>query len=264
MVSPASKPVSHWLGDDMLRIPSVWFGAIWIALLLHLDWHLGRAGHDHVSFDMQHHWLIAIPAFVPIAWLALRNWPARALRAGLIITGLGVLLGQVVEPLGESLLYQVGMEPLTNPARWRIFAQFLAAGIVVLYLAVIWLRRLERQRDRATLAVISRFNDAFNRHDVDAIMAAMTEDCVFENTRPAPDGERVEGQARVRATWEEFFRRSPKAMFEVEEIVTAGERCVVRWSYHWLRDGVPGHVRGVDVFRVKDGRVAEKLSYVKG
>ena len=33
-----------------------------------------------------------------------------------------------------------------------------------------------------------------------------------------------------------------------------------RWRYEW--DG--GHVRGVDVFRVRDGKVAEKLSYVKG
>lgn len=248
----------------MLRKASVWFGALWIGLLLHLDWHLGRPGHDHVSFDMQHHWLLAIPAFVPIAWLALRNWPAWAFRAGLIITALGVLLGQLVEPLGESLLYQSGMEPFSNGVRWRIFAQFLVAGLVVLYLSLLWLRRLERQRDQATIAVIERFNDAFNRHDVDAIMAAMTDDCVFENTRPAPDGERVEGQARVRGVWEEFFRRSPKAIFEAEEMIAAGDRCVVRWVYHWVRDGVPGHVRGVDIFRIRDGRVAEKLSYVKG
>jgi ketosteroid isomerase-like protein len=248
----------------MLRTGSVWLGALWIGLLLHLDWHLGRPGHDHASFDMQHHWLLAIPAFVPIAWLALRNWPAHALRGALIITGLGVALGQVVEPLGESLLYRVGMEPFTNGVRWRIFAQFLGAGLVVLYFSLLWLRRLEQQRDRATLLVIEHFNDAFNRHDVDAIMASMTDDCVFENTRPAPDGERVEGQARVRAVWEEFFRRSPKAIFEAEEMFAAGDRCVVRWVYHWVRDGVPGHVRGVDIFRIRDGRVAAKLSYVKG
>lgn len=117
---------------------------------------------------------------------------------------------------------------------------------------------------QATLAAVERFNEAFNRHDVDAIMAAMTEDCVFENTRPVPDGERFEGQAAVRGQWERFFARSPQARFETEEIFAAGDRCVVRWVYHWVRDGKPGHVRGVDVFRVRDGRIAEKLSYVKG
>ena len=79
---------------------------------------------------------------------------------------------------------------------------------------------------------IERFNEAFNRHDVNAIMSWMTEDCVFENTRPAPDGTRIPGQAAVRAFWEEFFRRSPQAHFETEELIAAGDRCIVRWTTH--------------------------------
>ena len=116
----------------------------------------------------------------------------------------------------------------------------------------------------ATRTAVEGFNEAFNRHDVDAIMSWMTEDCVFENTRPAPDGTRIAGQTAVRAFWEEFFRRSPQARFETEELITAGDRCIVRWIYTWVRDGTPGRVRGVDVFRVRDGKIAEKLSYVKG
>ncbi len=115
-----------------------------------------------------------------------------------------------------------------------------------------------------TLATIERFNEAFNRHDIDAIMDAMTDDCLFDNTRPRPDGERFEGQDAVRGYWEHFFERSPHARFEEEETFVAGDRCVVRWVYHWVKDGTPGHVRGVDVFRVRDGKVSEKLAYVKG
>src|SRR5262245_41769649 len=81
-----------------------------------------------------------------------------------------------------------------------------------------------------TRAVIERFNEAFNRHDVDAIMQCMTADCVFENTRPAPDGTRLVGQAAVRAFWEEFFARSPQARFDAEDLFAAGDRCVVRWT----------------------------------
>jgi len=116
----------------------------------------------------------------------------------------------------------------------------------------------------ATRNTVTRFNEAFNRHDVDAVMALMTEDCLFDSTRPPPDGERLVGQAQVRKFWEEFVQRSPHARFETEEVVAAGDRCVVRWSYHWVRDGKPGRVRGIDLFRVREGRVAEKLSYVKG
>lgn len=118
--------------------------------------------------------------------------------------------------------------------------------------------------DPPTHAVVERFNEAFNHHDVDAIMGLMTDDCVFENTRPAPNGERLVGQVAVRQAWEELFRRSPQARFEAEELFACGDRCVVRWTYHWARDGEAGHVRGVDLFRVRGGRVAEKLSYVKG
>ncbi|HVM41708.1 MAG TPA: nuclear transport factor 2 family protein [Acidimicrobiia bacterium] len=112
---------------------------------------------------------------------------------------------------------------------------------------------------RATIETVERFNEAFNAHDVDAVMAAMTDDCAFESTSP-PDGERHEGAAAVRLVWEAFFSENPSARFETEEIVACSDRATVRWRYTY--DG--GQVRGVDVFRVRDGKVAEKLSYVKG
>lgn len=116
-----------------------------------------------------------------------------------------------------------------------------------------------------TLALIQHFHDAFNRHDVEAIMDLMTANCVFENTYPPPDGERYEGQAAVRAFWERLFAESPQAFFEVEDIFACQDRGVIRWRYHWVSaEGTPGHIRGVDIFRVSDGKVAEKLSYVKG
>jgi ketosteroid isomerase-like protein len=116
----------------------------------------------------------------------------------------------------------------------------------------------------ATLAAVESFNAAFNQHDLNKVMAAMTEDCVFDSTRPPPDGERIVGQTAMRAYWQGFFDRSPQARFETEEIVALHDRCAVRWVYHWVRDGRPGHVRGMDLFRVRDGTVAETLSYVKG
>ncbi len=110
-----------------------------------------------------------------------------------------------------------------------------------------------------TAATVARFAAAFDAQDVDAVMAAMTDDCVFETTAP-PDGRRHVGRDAVRAAWAAFFRESAGAVFEAEEQIVSGDRAVVRWRYSW--DG--GHVRGIDVFRVRDGLVAEKASYVKG
>ena len=91
-------------------------------------------------------------------------------------------------------------------------------------------------------------------------MALMTDDCVFETTWPPPAGERVVGQPAVRAFWERFFGQSPEATIDIEELFACDDRATMRWLYRW--DG--GHVRGVDVYRLRDGKVAEKLSYVKG
>ena len=116
----------------------------------------------------------------------------------------------------------------------------------------------------ATLEAVDRFNDAFNRHDVDAVMAAMTDDCVFESTSP-PFGERHVGQAAVRQAWIDFFAASPTAHFDGEDVIATGDRCVVQWRYSWTNDdGSASALRGVDVLRVRDGRVAEKFAYVKG
>ena len=113
--------------------------------------------------------------------------------------------------------------------------------------------------------LILRFNDALNARDLETMMALQTEDCVFENTYPPPDGARYVGQSAVRSFWGDFFRSSAESHIEVEEIFALGERVVMRWVYRWLDEqGQEGHIRGVDLYRLRDGLIAEKLSYVKG
>ncbi len=56
-------------------------------------------------------------------------------------------------------------------------------------------------------AVLARFSHAFGSGDVEAIMALMTEDCVFEATSPPPDGRRHVGADAVREVWEGLLRR---------------------------------------------------------
>ena len=107
--------------------------------------------------------------------------------------------------------------------------------------------------------VVEAFGAAWADHDLDAALGLVTEDCVFDATGPAPDGMRHVGRAAIRQAWEPIFSDA-SSRFEPEETFAAGDRVVQLWRYTW--DG--GHVRGVDVFRVRDGKVAEKLSYVKG
>ena len=117
----------------------------------------------------------------------------------------------------------------------------------------------------SAVRLVIDFNDAFNRHDVDGMMKLLSDDCVFENTSPAPDGTVYSGREAVTQFWQDFFRESPHAHIEIEEIFGYGFRCIMRWRYDWVdAAGVKGHVRGVDIFQLKNGLIAEKLSYVKG
>lgn len=117
----------------------------------------------------------------------------------------------------------------------------------------------------AAMRIVLDFNDAFNRHDVAGMMQLMNEDCVFENTEPAPDGTSYKGKAAVTQFWQQFFQESPQAHIEIEEIFGLGSHCIMRWRYSWVdAQDQQGHVRGVDIFKVVEGKIAEKLSYVKG
>jgi hypothetical protein len=63
--------------------------------------------------------------------------------------------------------------------------------------------------DATTRAVVDRFNETFNRHDADALALLLTDDTVFEDTSPAPDGKRIEGKAAVVAFWRSGSRAIP-------------------------------------------------------
>jgi ketosteroid isomerase-like protein len=117
---------------------------------------------------------------------------------------------------------------------------------------------------QTTRKVIDRFNEAINRHDADALAPLLTDDTVFEDTSPPPDGRRIEGKAAVLEFWREWFTRNADAVFDAEDVIVSGDRAVVRWVYRKRRNGQPWHLRGVDVFTVRGERVAAKLAYVKG
>jgi ketosteroid isomerase-like protein len=113
--------------------------------------------------------------------------------------------------------------------------------------------------------IVAAFTAATNRHDVDEMLALVSDDVVFEGTTP-PDGVRIDGdKGSLRTLWEGIFRDSPNAVVETEEMIVCGDRCIalLRYVFDAQRPD-HGHVRAVDVIRVADGKIAEKLSYVKG
>lgn len=120
-------------------------------------------------------------------------------------------------------------------------------------------------RFEASIRIVLEFHEAFNRHDVGGMMQLMSDDCVLENSEPAPDGAIYKGKENITRFWQDFFQKSPHAQVEIEDIFSAGMRCIMRWKYDWVdSSGKKKHVRGVDIFQLKEGFIHEKLSYVKG
>ena len=121
-----------------------------------------------------------------------------------------------------------------------------------------------QSQEQSTRAAIDKFNEVFGRHDADALAALLTDDTVFEDTSPAPDGRRVEGKAAVVEFWRGWFAKNADARFDAEETIVSGNHATVLWVYRKMRNGQPWHIRGVDIFTIHNGKVAAKLAYVKG
>ena len=115
----------------------------------------------------------------------------------------------------------------------------------------------------STLALITRFENGFNPRATDALMADMTEDCVFEHVAPAAVSfGRHEGQEAVRAVWESMDAHFPGYTMDILDVFAAGERGTCRWVMRWkTEDGSDAVMHGVDVITVRDGKIAEKLTY---
>ncbi len=92
-------------------------------------------------------------------------------------------------------------------------------------------------RFESGVRLIIAFNEAFNRHDVASMMAMMSDDVIFENTDPAPDGTVYQGKATVTQFWQEFFIQSPESHIKIEEALGFGSRVVMLWRYDWVDAG---------------------------
>ena len=112
-----------------------------------------------------------------------------------------------------------------------------------------------------TAEIIRRFNGVFQRHDPSSLEDLVADECVIENTQPTPNGARQVGREACVATWKEIAT-TPGTHFDLEDVVVAGDRAIIRWRY-WWGEGESNSVRGVNLMRVQEGRIIEATGYVK-
>mgnify|MGYP003577088133 FL=1 len=112
---------------------------------------------------------------------------------------------------------------------------------------------------------LQRFAHAWNRHDVDALMSFMTDDCVFDASAGADVcGTRSVGREAVRAAFAEVWAVFPDAHWGGARHFVQGDRGVSEWTFTGTRaDGSRVEVHGCDLFTFRDGKIATKDSYRK-
>lgn len=116
-----------------------------------------------------------------------------------------------------------------------------------------------------TVKMLEAFGDAWNRHDIDAIMAMMTDDCVFmTSSGPDVEGARHEGAATVREQFIAVWTRIPDVQFLEPEHFVSGDRGLSQWVLKGRgSDGKRIEVAGLDLFTFRGDRIAVKDSYLK-
>lgn len=116
-----------------------------------------------------------------------------------------------------------------------------------------------------SVAQMQAFLDAFNRHDLDAIMEFFADDCVFYMPRGAgPRGDRFVGRTEVRAGLATRFEGIPDVHYGDERHWACGDFGVSEWTLTGTTvAGKPLAVRGVDVLEFRDGRITRKDSFWK-
>ncbi len=119
--------------------------------------------------------------------------------------------------------------------------------------------------DAAVVKMLDEFAAAWNRHDVDGLMACMADDCVFEATAgPDVAGTRHVGREAVRTAYAAIFETYKDGRWNNPRHFVAGNRAVSEWTFTGTTSaGAKVEVNGCDVFTLRGTKIVVKNSYRK-
>ena len=121
----------------MPRVPAVVL-SLFLAAMVHIDWHLARPLHHRFSLALPYHWVVTATVFGIVGCLIARRWPEHRWTLGGVVLAGALVLAQGVEPVLEALIYDGRFAYEGEPERWAAFWRTVAASAPV-YAATLWL-----------------------------------------------------------------------------------------------------------------------------
>lgn len=116
-----------------------------------------------------------------------------------------------------------------------------------------------------TVETLAAFGDAWNRHDIDALMSFMADDCVFHAVAgPELFGRSFVGREAVREGYQLAWQTFPNAAWLDADYFVCGDRGVMESTFSGTKaDGTRIEARMVDVFKFRDGKIVVKNAFRK-
>ncbi len=113
--------------------------------------------------------------------------------------------------------------------------------------------------------LLESFGAAWNRHDIEALMACMHDDCVFEAVAgPDACGARHQGPQAVRKAFESAWLTIPDAQWRNPRVWVKGEQGVVESTFTGTAaDGAHIEANMVDLITFRDGKILRKNAFRK-
>ena len=119
--------------------------------------------------------------------------------------------------------------------------------------------------DQKSVALLVRFNAAWNAHDIETLLDCMTEDGMFRaSTGPAPFGAAAAGREELRRAYSSIWQTYPDAQWTQARHFASGANACSEWIFTGTKaDGTKVEVQGCDLFTFRDGKIAVKASFLK-
>jgi hypothetical protein len=153
---------------------------------------------------------------------------------------------------------------MASPTRTRLSRALLAGTLLLAGARDLRAQQatgMEVSRDTSAAAVVRAYLQAYNAHDIDAVLSFLAPEFVWLSA--AGDSLTVEarGSAMVRAQLTDYFRQLPSARSELEALTALGPWVAATERAHWAGSAGPRSQAALSVYEVRGGLIRRVWYY---